>query len=288
MDPQFHSARNELKKLQEELQEALTQLRKYEPVPEEIKSRKDAEETMEFLGGLLKRVREAKKALTNTGPVPTVTGVPNNLYDQHNDGIPQPIMPQQVHNANDQYQFANNIMHQVVRVALMENVSSLPEQNLEGHDGFPLPDWFQQSFLSQLSQGDAYNIITNMSQYGINPKSNAPYLPNNANADYAQNVIPEFQGSSSRNPVVEDISFQMNQENTIHYLHRSESLQPVQNHNQTFAPFMINTRAASGLYQHDMSQVETSVQVPNAHLSLVNTNSSAAQEDDLFVDDQNK
>ncbi|KAK1266787.1 hypothetical protein QJS04_geneDACA000731 [Acorus gramineus] len=242
---------------------------------------------MEFLGGLLKRVREAKKALTNTGPVPTVTEVPNNLYDQHKDGIPQPIMPQQVQNA----------------VALMENVSSLPEQNLEGHGGFPLPDWFdpwlhsnktsihrrvtrfQQSFLSQLSQGDAYNIINNMSQYGINPRSNAPYLPNNANADYAQNIIPEFQSSSSRNRVVEDISFQMNQENTIHYLHRSESLQPVQSHNQTFAPFMINPRAASGLYQHDMSQVETSVLVPNAHLSLVNSNSSASQEDDLFVDD---
>ncbi|KAK1314957.1 hypothetical protein QJS10_CPA06g00614 [Acorus calamus] len=166
--------------------------RKYEPVPEEIKSRKDAEDTMEFLGGLLKRVREAKKALTNTGPVPTVTEVPNNLYDRHKDGIPQPIMPQQVHNA----------------VALMENVSSLPEQNLEGHGGFPLPDWFQQSFLSQLSQGDAYNIINNMSQYGINPRSNAPYLPNNANADYAQNILPEFQSSSSRNRVVEDVSFQ--------------------------------------------------------------------------------
>ncbi|KAK1308767.1 hypothetical protein QJS10_CPA09g00505 [Acorus calamus] len=61
------SARDELNKLKEEMQEALTRLRMYEPVIEEIKSREDAESTAEFIRGLLHKVRERKQQSMERG-----------------------------------------------------------------------------------------------------------------------------------------------------------------------------------------------------------------------------
>ncbi|KAK1301428.1 MADS-box transcription factor 31 [Acorus calamus] len=264
-DPE--SARDELNKLKEEMREALTLLRMYEPVVEEIKSREDAESTAEFIRGLLHKVRERKKVLDESNPIQTATEASNKL--------------------------------EVAEI-------------LYGTGGFTLPHWFdpwlhsnksvslrhvsrfQECLPNQLSQNNKFDINRGIPLHGMIQRNSGPCPPNTPNVPYF------FHGSSSRNPVVNDMAvdptFQsmerglmklsiyeqgefsasgsrMNQANAIHQFPEQDNVQP----QMTFVKCgntdmyvqlysWINSQDASGPYYHDVSQVEASIRAPSVQV----------------------
>ncbi|KAK1278992.1 hypothetical protein QJS04_geneDACA014467 [Acorus gramineus] len=228
------SARDELNKLKEDMQEALTRLRMYEPVIEEIKSREDAESTVEFIRGLLHKVRERKKVLDESNPIQTATEASNKLevaqilYGTGGFTLPHWFDPW---------------LHSNQSVSL-RHVSR-----------------FQECLLNQLSQGNTFDINSGIPLHGMIQRNSGPYPPNAPTVPYF------FHGSSSRNPVVNDTAVEptfqqqsmerglmklstyeqgessasgsrMNQGNTIHQFPEQDNVQPqmAQSHNQTYLP----------------------------------------------------